>query len=387
MDVNVAAVNRLTASWASHVADRSGVLSGAGLWPLLALLEWSADEPGRQELAEAVGVPADDAVDAAATVLDGLAKADGVDAALGLWIRPEAQVRPEWRDAVPADTLGELTGDAAADQRALDTWASEHTGGLVDRFPVEVDRELMLTLATALALRTTWQHRFSDEPVRPGSGPWRGRRLAGLVRQTRDLDEVRVAETPAGMVTLNAIAGDNGLDVHLVLGEEGRAPAEVLPAAVDALSGSHPLRLGPELLQSGDVGSLPGLGLVDAQRPGVATTTVRFTVRSEHDLISLADVFGLATVTRPDRGHFSSIGAVPLRVDQAKQAAVAIFSAYGFEAAAVTAIGLRAVSMPVHRAKALAVRYDRPFGFVAVHRESGMVLFAGWVDDPEPWSG
>ncbi len=386
MDVNVAAVNRLTASWASHVADRSGVLSGAGLWPLLAVLEWSADEPGRRELAAAVGVPADDAVEAAATVLDGLTKADGVDAALGLWIRPEARVRPEWRSAVPAETLGELTGDPAADQRALDAWASEHTGGLVDRFPVEIDPELMLTLATALALRTTWQQRFSDEPLRPGSGPWRGRQLAGLTRQTRELDDVRVAETPAGMLTLNAVAGDNGIDVHLVLGEDGRPPAEVLPAAVDALTGAPAWRLGSDLLASGDVGGAPGVGIVAAQRPGVATTTVRFTVRSEHDLLSLADVFGLATVARPDRGHFSSIGAVPLRVDQAKQAAVAIFSAHGFEAAAVTAVGLRVVSMPVHRAKALAVRYDRPFGFVAVHRGSGMVLFAGWVHDPQPWS-
>jgi serine protease inhibitor len=29
--------------------------------------------------------------------------------------------------------------------------------------------------------------------------------------------------------------------------------------------------------------------------------------------------------------------------------------------------------------------FDRPFGFLAVHRHSRLVLMAGWVTDPEPY--
>ncbi|MEJ8670964.1 hypothetical protein WKI71_28885 [Streptomyces sp. MS1.AVA.1] len=29
--------------------------------------------------------------------------------------------------------------------------------------------------------------------------------------------------------------------------------------------------------------------------------------------------------------------------------------------------------------------YDRPFGFLALHRHSRLVLAAGWVTDPEPY--
>jgi hypothetical protein len=29
--------------------------------------------------------------------------------------------------------------------------------------------------------------------------------------------------------------------------------------------------------------------------------------------------------------------------------------------------------------------FDRPFGFLAVHRETRLVLAAGWVTDPEPY--
>ncbi|GGV14111.1 hypothetical protein GCM10010182_38300 [Actinomadura cremea] len=33
----------------------------------------------------------------------------------------------------------------------------------------------------------------------------------------------------------------------------------------------------------------------------------------------------------------------------------------------------------------LDVTFDRPFGFLARHRPTGLVLLAGWVADPDPW--
>ncbi|TDC46398.1 hypothetical protein E1212_26950, partial [Jiangella ureilytica] len=379
-----AEVNQLTAAWLQR-SDGAGVLSGAGLWPLLAVLAWSADEPGRGELAGAVGLPADECMDAARDLLKEVDDLDGVDAALGLWAQEAAEVRPEWRDTLPAGTFGELTGDAAADQPKLDAWARERTHGLIERFPVQAGPELMLTLATALALRTTWQRKFTDEPWPVADGVWAGRRLAGLSRTTAETHDLRVADTAAGPLTLTRVAGDNGLDVHLVLGSPDAAAGDVLAAAVPLL-GSDSLVDGAALLSSGETERWPGVSTVSAQRPGLVLKTTRFTVRSLHDLLRQAEVFGLRTVASGDRGHFPVIGPVPLRVDQARQAAVAIFSATGFEAAAVTAIGLRTVSMPVHSTQALVVSYDRPFGFLAVHRESGLVLFAGWVDSPDDWT-
>lgn len=385
MSLHAPEVNGLTASWLQRTRG-AGVLSGAGLWPLLAVLAASADEPGRAELSEAAGVAPDEAIDAARDVLEALAGLDGVQAALGLWAQARAQVRPDWRDELPSGTYGELTGDASVDKPVLDRWASERTGGLIERFPVECGPELMLTLATALALRTTWVQKFTDEPLSATGGAWSGTRLAGLSRTTQDLDELRVATTPAGPLTLTRVAGDNGLDVHLVLGEEGLGPAEILPAAVPLAAGDAAEQTGSQILSGGDPAQWPGVSAVYATRQSLALKTVRFTVRSEHDLMEHASAFGLETVSNSDRGHFSRIGPVPLRVDQARQSAVAIFSATGFEAAAVTAMGLRTVSMPVRNTRALAVSYDRPFGFLAVHRESGLVLFAGWVDSPEAWS-
>jgi len=41
-----------------------------------------------------------------------------------------------------------------------------------------------------------------------------------------------------------------------------------------------------------------------------------------------------------------------------------------------------AMAMPQHTAKQLTASFDRPFGFVAAHRPTGLVLVCGWVDDP-----
>jgi serine protease inhibitor len=374
-------LNALTASWVAR-SESPGVLSGAGLWPLLAVLAASADEPGRAELAEAVGLPADQCLDAAGDALKIIGDAEGVDAALGIWAQEAAQVRPDWLSGLPPGAVGQITGNPQVDQPRLDEWARERTRGLIERFPVQTHAELMVILATAVALHTTWKRKFTDETVTPAAGAWAGQQLAGLQRTTRALDDLRAATTPAGVLALTTVEGDNGIDVHLVLAEEGRASSAVLPAAMAVLAGDHPATRGSDLL-SADASGVPGLSIVAAQRPGLALTTMRFTVRSEHDLLEHAEVFGLQTVSRADRGHFSRISPVPLSVDQAVQSTVATFSATGFEAAAVTAVGLRLVSMPVHNQRGLQMTYDRPFGFLAVHRGTGLVLFAGWVDEAQ----
>jgi serine protease inhibitor len=327
-------------------------------------------------------------MDAARTALSIMASADGVNAALGFWAQIAARVRPEWVAELPPGTFGELSGDPGRDQAKLDAWANDQTNGLIERFPVSVHPDLMFALATALAVKTSWRHKFSDEITVPKSGAWQGRRLASLKRTTTDLDELQVVEVAGEKITMTRVAGDNGIDVILALGVESSSPSSVLTRALDALSDTSLERVtGSQLLhdRSAEVPSDwgPGLSVVSAQRESLSLATTRFTVRSEHDLLANASVFGLEAVAAPGRGHFSRISDVPLRVDEARQSAVAIFSATGFEAAAVTAIGVRAVSMPVYRARGIAVSYNRPFGFVTVDRATDLVLFTGWVDTPE----
>jgi hypothetical protein len=73
-----------------------------------------------------------------------------------------------------------------------------------------------------------------------------------------------------------------------------------------------------------------------------------------------AGVFGL--VTDASRGHFPGISSVALAVQQARQDAVATFTAKGFEAAAVTIIAPMPGSafMPSAKVTMVHVTFDRP---------------------------
>lgn len=386
---SVDAVNRLTARWAES-ATGGTVFSAAGVWPLLAFLADGASGAARAELADAVGMPADQAAAAARELLDAMGSMPGLNSALGLWTRRELAVREEWRAGLSAGTHGVLTEDLPASQRALDAWAAERTGGLVERMPVTLDEDVLMVLASALALRTEWPRPFSELRLIPDAGPWQGRELVGLHRTGVRLDRVGVVSGPHGHVTELKVPGDNGIDVHLLLGEQRMTPGQVLGTGVDVLARRLPVTASGQL-PYGDVG--PGLR-VEQQRcatpqpPELSVTTVAYDMRARHDLLDLHGLFGLTTAMDTGAGHFPGISPTPLAIGQAEQSTVAQFGALGFRAAAVTAVA------PVfggarpdlrHTTTVVTARFDRPFGFLAVHRESRLILTAGWVTDPTPY--
>ncbi|KUN84736.1 proteinase inhibitor I4 serpin [Streptomyces griseoruber] len=384
------AVNALAARWAGEVrADGNSVFSAAGVWPLLAFLTDGAEGAAREELADALGLAADQAAGAARELLGLLECAEGVEAALGLWTARTVELEEAWAAGLPAEAHGVLTGDAEADRAALDAWAAKRTGGRIGRMPVRLDRDGSLVLATASALRTDW-----EEPFTGDIGAWTGGRptgedVAGLRRTTTDLDAVGVARAPGGAVTEARVRGTNGLDVHLLLGEERMTPGQVLEAGAEILGGRLTAVPGGRL-PLGVAG--PGV-CVARQRvrepapPSVVLAAMEFELTSEHDFLTHRDLFGLVTATDGRPGHFPGISRAPLGLRSARQTATAVFSAEGFRATAVTAaeaVWLSAEELP-YETTVVRAAFDRPFGFLAVHRASGLVLTAGWVSEPKVW--
>jgi serine protease inhibitor len=381
-------VNGLTARWAG-VSSGGTVFSAAGVWPLLAFLADGAQGAARAELARALGVPAEQAAAAARELLAGLADERALDCALGLWTRRTLELREEWETGLPVDALGVLTGDPALDQREMDAWAAKRTGGLIERMPVEARDDTELVLASALALRTTWLRPFEVRPVRPSAGPWQGRTLRGLHRLSVRLDRVGVAAAPEGRVTEVRVLGDHGIDVHLLLGDEHMTPGQVMAAGTAALDGTCPVVRG-SLLPYGPAG--PGLRVEERpcatpRQPTLEVTTAAFEVRAHHDLLELHGLFGLTAARDARQGHFPGISVSPLTVGSARQSVLARFDALGFEAAAVTAVAAAPGAAPGgaplgYTSTVVTAAFDRPFGFLAVHRETRLALTAGWVTEP-----
>ncbi|MFJ5729462.1 serpin family protein [Streptomyces paradoxus] len=382
-DTAVRAANRLTARWASGVSAGT-VFSAAGVWPLLALLADGAAGEAREELEEALGLPADQAGAAAREFLATLAGIDGLSSALGLWTARFVELREEWAAELPTGAHGVLTGDAAADGRALDAWAAERTGGVIERVRAELAPDTSLVVASALVLGVDWEVPFKGDLM-----PWGDCDRAGLTRTHPGLDAVSVARTPSGAVTVATVRGTNGIDVLLLLGDEGLPPGEVLGMGIGVASGELTAVSGSELA-CGKAG--PGLRLeklrtASPELPAVTLSTVEFTLTSDHDLLADAELFGLATAADGTPGHFPGISAAPLGLSAGRQSATATFSAEGFRAAAVTLmemmwLGWEDRPEPPYESTRAYAMFDRPFGFLTVHRESGLVLAAGWVSDP-----
>ncbi|MFE1248285.1 serpin family protein [Streptomyces sp. NPDC058735] len=384
----IRAANGLTARWAAGVSGGT-VFSGAGVWPLLALLADGAAGAAREELSAALGLPADQAAAAGRELLAALEEIEGLDAALGLWTTRTVELREEWAAGLPAGVHGVLTGDAAADRAALDTWAERRTGGVIGRMPAVLRPDTSLVLASALALRTDWETPFKGDLM-----PWRGRDRAGLTRTREGLDAVAVAHGPGGAVTAATVRGTNGLDVHLLLGEEESSPAQVVGTGVGVVSGALPAVPGSRLPfgQAGPGLRLERLRTERPEPPALTLRTVEFTLTAGHDLLARAESFGLATAADGGPGHFQGISAAPLALASGRQSATATFGAEGFRAAALTLmeaewLGWEDRPEPRHATTRAHAVFDRPFGFLAVHRETALVLAAGWVDDPKPFPG
>jgi serine protease inhibitor len=382
MDTDVVrAVNELTVRWARSLPDGNTVVSGLGLWPLLAILATAADEPGRAELAEAAKVAAADGSAQALALIDAIEGSEDLHAALGVWVSEQLKLAESFDSVMPAPLVGKLTGNSAVDKPKLDAWAAQHTNDLIREMPIEVTPDLMLVLASALSLRTTWVSPFKELVRRFHDGPWAGGSWHWLERVDAELDAVRRYDD----LTVITVTGDADVDVLLGIGQPQASQADVLAALLRAQGEGVP---GSRLIDQGQPGAevAPGLkvGQTTAPRPDLKLSLPSFSVETEHDLMEARELFGLSAVTTDPgaHGHFSSISPAPLAVGQAKQKVLARFFATGFEAAAVTAMGLMRTSMPTRQARRLEVTLDRPFGFVAVLRESRLPIVAGWIATP-----
>ena len=389
--------NELTTRWAGALDGHGGfVVSGACVWPLLALLASGAAGEGLAELTDAIGIDSADGITAALELVATLRSSPAASAAIGVWAAERVGLLPEWLRQLPPGTAGPLTGDSVRDQAALDRWAAEQTDGLIDSCPVTVGPATMVVLMSALLVRTTWTQPFVDgsmdwsgAPLAPDRADDPDHRVAGLSRWSDDLATASVIDHDGRPYGRFVCSGTDDIDVHLVSGAPEDEAGVVLAAAVAAIEQPHLAVSAAELPVGTVAGCLEVTEVTDSRGGGhddVSVVVPRFDLAADHDLTRLAVVFGLRTVSGGG-SHFPGIATEPLAVDAAVQRITAAFSREGFVAAAITAIAmLRGMPLPAEprRHRRISVVHNRPFGFVAVHRDTGLVLVAGWVTDPEP---
>ncbi len=374
-----------------HAATGPGhqVASPLGAWLLLALAAPATAGAGQNALTEVLGCEPETAARWAGELL--ARPNPAVAGAAAVWTAAAAE-RDEhlrgWQRGLP-----ELVSRGPLpDQAGLDSWAREHTFGLIDRFPVSFEPGLLLVLASALATRVSWLAPFAAVPASrlgPASS-WSTRltRVLATPPGSRGHHQFIAVTDDAGDVAVHVATAREGLAVVSVAARPEVPPETVLAAAhrigCQYVAGTPLPRRDPAGLPPGE----GPLWLVRAERspggPDCTAVLPAWSAVSDHDLAG------------PGLGFDAAIPALLTGPWQARQSALARYTRTGFEAAAVTAAAVTlSARLPVTRQVA-ELRFGHPYAVVAVatgpapadsdrpQRDPwhGVPVFSAWVSEP-----
>jgi hypothetical protein len=259
---------------------------------------------------------------------------------------------------------------------------------MIEAFPIRITPLVVLVLASALATKVSWQRPFEVVPAMAlGDSPW-ATALERVLRSPESGHECYIAQTGrAGRVAVHTARDEVGLAVTSVIADRRVATADVLAAAHEAAARTaartslFDLPLGEAPLWSiAEAASHQG-----GRQEDCVAVLPAWSARSDHDL---AGVAGLGF----DEAAGALIALLP-KGDweyDARQSAYARYSREGFEAAAVTAVGVRlAAAFGGEGVKRTAtLRFGHPYAVVATVESDespwdGLPVFSAWVAEPE----
>jgi hypothetical protein len=389
-------------------ADAS-VSSPLGIWLLLAACASGASGDNRAALEDALGCTVDDADDLLRAFM--ASPPPALNAAIAVWVRT-THARPElaqWvRGLPPAVESGSMPTQGEAD-----AWADRHTLGLIQSFPMQLDERVALVLASALATRVSWQTAFDVVAAAEHLGdtsPWRDT-VTRLLWDSHPARVAMIAKTrAAGLVAVHQAEAREDLTVISVSADPDIPRDRVLDAAheVAASARSHrevPARSLFDLpLGSGHSWRIDERE-IRTRQPGERVEHVTgvslpaWHIDGSLDL-KASPLFGSA----PALATMGELISDPAGGTEATQAALASFTRYGFEAAAVTVFARTsaAVRVPDQRGteRTAILRFDHPYAALAIaggpapsgptcrraktcSSFTGLPLFTVWVAVPE----
>jgi hypothetical protein len=407
-----ALVGSYACSVSSAVLDQhreDSVSSALGVWLLLAACAPAAVGAERAALEDALGCPAEEASRLLAAFIADPPPA--LHAAIALWaaVGDATEALAAWTRSLPdAVESGFMPSQAEAN-----AWAERETLGLIRTFPLEINGQTRILLASALATKVAWEVPFAVHPAAehwaPGS-PWRSA-VSRVLWDDNAEGRAMIARTDAaGLVAVHCAVATEGLTVVSVSAAPSVDRAAVLAAAREVADGvCGEWGRGACSLWDLPLGAGHSWEISEREVPvfvaephlervaGVALPA--WWVQEKLDL-TRSPAFGTGPALETLR---RLIGPRPDDQCEATQAAVASFTRYGFEAAAVTALGIRtaaALRPRGHSVERIAVlRFDHPYAAVAIAGRpvgssqpsveepggvafSGLPLFSAWVHEP-----
>ena len=247
--------------------------------------------------------------------------------------------------------------NAEGARRAINRWVAERTNDKIpELIPTGVlDSATRLVLTNAIYLHAAWAEPFDTKATTdaPFTRLDRSAVTARLMRQTG---------------TFGYAAGDGWQAVEVPYAGFELVMDVVIPDAgrFAAVEAQLTAGIGQFVTPMSSASLLLGLP--------------RFTFRTQAQLVDALKAMGIETLFDPDRADLSAIStAEKLYVSDVLHEAYIAVTESGTEAAAATAVVMKATAAPATPREVLA---DRPFLFAIRDRDTGAVLMLGRVLDP-----
>ena len=381
----------------SGEGSKNALVSPLGIGAVLAMLAQGAKEPVRRSIREMLGVgnrrAESSGADAAETTpavggpADAAASADPMrDSDVGLVLACQLRVvaaLPETDDKVDVRIANGAFADRRldlfpafsaalrdrfhagverldfADEGAVDTinsWVKAATRGAIPQLVSSLEPDDVLVLVNAMRFQGEWTRRF--DPERTAAAPFHLRSGAPVEVPAMQADELPARYREDGDFQAVALPyGKGGFRFVVVLPREGTS-------APDALR-----------LLAADPSWFTGRGFGPSSG---SLTLPRLTLDDDVSLLPVLRELGLESALE-DTKAFAGVAAPPPKLSRVLHRTMLVLDEKGTEAAAATgAVMATRTALPDH----FDVKVDRPFAFAVAHRDTGVVLFVGWVDNP-----
>jgi len=369
------------------IGSRHHVASPLGAWLLVALCAPAASGAERRELIDVLGCEPQEAAAIAAGLLE--TPHPLVSAAAAVW-NAAGMGDEQWLAVLPAS----VERGPIPSQDEADGWAREHTLGLIEKFPLRITNQVYLLLATALATKVSWDRPFELAPASAlgSASPW-GQQVEHVLASPLGHQAFVASTAQAGDVAVHVGRARDGLLVVSVI-----AAADV-PAG-EVLAAGHGLATDLALGLPVPKRSLFDLPLGDSPLWSVREERSHLGAgESCHAFLPAWEANSMHELADPQLGFCAAAAALG-RGDpwQAAQAAMARYTRVGFEAAAITAIGIALSARLPGRYRTAEVRFCHPYAVIAVAaddsarrgtapsawsgRWNGVPVFSAWVAEP-----
>jgi len=291
-------------------------------------------------------------------LLTGLDRHVRLDIANAVWAREGVAFEQTFLDTVVSyfdATVRVVDFDDPASADVINAWVSDQTNGRIDRMVEQIDPAAIMYLMNAVYFKGDWTRPFDATRTRPA--PFTRPDGSTVDVPMMDMDEAPhlFARTEDGTTLVDLAYSRGAYSMTLVLPPEG-TDAFAFAASLD--------RARWDAL----VAELDSVQRVLVRMP-------KFTLAYDRVLNDDLRALGMQRAFT-DAAELDALTGEAAYVHQVRQKSFIAVDEIGTEAAAVTSVEVRVVSMPPH------IFLDRPFVFAIRERLSGTILFLGVIGDP-----